>query len=85
MRGLAKERAARLEKIGEPCAGLFEPAGIAAILRSHGFCDIEDLDFPQIASRFGRAILGLAPGQAGVHVVHPKQKQSRAGPGSEGA
>jgi hypothetical protein len=47
-----------------------EPAGIAAILRSHGFCAIEDINFQEIASRFGRAVQGLAPGHAGVHVVH---------------
>src|SRR5208337_5026491 len=72
IRALATERAAQLEKIGERWASRFEPAGIAAILRSHGFCDIEDIDFQQIASRFGRAVQGLAPGHAGVHVVHAK-------------
>ena len=49
----------------------FEPAGIAAILRSHGFSDIEDINFQEITSRFG-AVQGLAPGQAGLHVVHAK-------------
>ena len=72
MRDLVKERAEQLEKIGERWASHFEPAGIAAILRSHGFCDIEDINFQQIASRFGRAVQGLAPGQAGFHVVHAK-------------
>jgi hypothetical protein len=50
----------------------FEPAGIAAILRSHGFCAIEDINFQEIASRFGCAVQGLAPGHAGVHVIHAK-------------
>jgi len=45
---------------------------MAAILRSHGFCAIEDINFQEIASRFGRAVQGLAPGHAGVHVVHAK-------------
>jgi hypothetical protein len=44
----------------------------AAILRSHRFCAIEDINFQEIASRFGRAVQGLAPGHAGVHVVHAK-------------
>ncbi len=52
----------------------FEPAGIAAILRSHGFCAIEDINFQEIASRFGRAVQGLAPGHLGVHVVHAKHQ-----------
>jgi len=72
-RRLATERAAQLEKIGECWASRFEPAGIATILRSHGFCDIEDTNFQQIASRFGRGIQGLASGQAGFHVVHAKR------------
>jgi len=72
IRELAKERATQLEKIGERWASLFDAAGIAAILRSHGFRDIADIDFPEIASRFGRAVQGLAPGQAGLHVVHAK-------------
>jgi len=72
IRELAKERATQLEKIGERWASRFEPAGMAAILRSHGFCDIEDIDYQEIASRFGPAVQGLAPGQAGLHVVHAK-------------
>jgi methyltransferase (TIGR00027 family) len=72
MREWAIERAAQLEKIGERWVSRFEPAGIAALLRSHGFCDIEDIDFPEIASRFGRAVQGLAPGQAGFRVVHAR-------------
>jgi len=76
MREFAKERAAQLEKIGERWASRFEPAGIAAILRSHGFYDIEDINIQQIASRFSGAIQGLAPGQAGIHVVHAKHEQN---------
>ena len=34
---------------------------------------VEDITFQQIASKFGQAIQGLAPGHAGVHVVHAKQ------------
>ncbi len=73
IREYAKERAAQLEKLGERWVTRFEPAGIAAILRSHGFCDIEDVNFQQMASRFGHSVQGLAPGRAGAHVVHAKQ------------
>jgi methyltransferase (TIGR00027 family) len=70
MRGFVTKRTEQLEKIEERWASRFEPAGIAAILRSHGFCDIEDINFQEIASRFGRAVQGLVPGQAGLHVIH---------------
>jgi len=72
LRQIEKARTEQLEKMKERSASRFEPAGIAAILRSHGFCDIMDIDFREIASRFGGAIQGLAPGHAGVHVVHAK-------------
>jgi len=70
LRQLEKARAEQLEKIGERSESRFEPAGMAAILRSHGFCAIEDISFQEIASRFDRAVQGLAPGHGGVHVVH---------------
>jgi methyltransferase (TIGR00027 family) len=72
LRQIEKARAEQLEKIGERSDTRFEPAGIAAILRLHGFCDVEDIDFQQIASRFGRDVQGLAPGHAGIHVIHAK-------------
>ncbi|HTW80902.1 MAG TPA: class I SAM-dependent methyltransferase [Terracidiphilus sp.] len=72
LRQIEKARSEQLEKMGERSATRFEPAGIAAILRSHGFCAIEDIGFHQIASRFGRAIQSLAPGHAGLHVIHAK-------------
>jgi methyltransferase (TIGR00027 family) len=72
MRELVKERTEELEKIGERWVTNFEPVAMAAILRSHGFCDIEDINFQEITSRFGHAVQGLAAGQAGVHVVHAK-------------
>jgi methyltransferase (TIGR00027 family) len=72
LRQLEKARTEQLEKIGERSASRFEPAGIAAILRSHGFCDIEDINFQEITSRFGSTVHGLAPGQAGFHVLHAK-------------
>jgi methyltransferase (TIGR00027 family) len=73
LRQIEKARAEQLEKIGERSDSRFEPDGIAAILRSHGFCEIEDFDFQKITSRFGGAIQGLAPGHAGLHIVHAKQ------------
>jgi hypothetical protein len=69
---LESVRTEQLEKLGERSASRFEPAGIAAILRSRGFCAIEDSNFQEIVSRFGRAVPGLAPGHLGVHVVHAK-------------
>ena len=67
-----KERSEQLKKMNERSVSRFEPAGIAAILRPHGFCAIEDINFQEIASRFGRGVQGLAPGHLGVHVVHAK-------------
>jgi methyltransferase (TIGR00027 family) len=72
LRQLEKERTEQLKKIGEGSDSRFEPAGIAATLRSHGFCAIEDINFQEIASRFGRAVQGLASGHLGIHVVHAK-------------
>src|SRR6202142_1126151 len=74
LRQLETDRTEHLKKIDERSVSRFEPAGIAAILRSHGFCAIEDISFQEIASRFGSAIQGLAPGHAGVHVVHAKHQ-----------
>jgi methyltransferase (TIGR00027 family) len=73
LRQIEKARAEQLEKMGERSATHFEPAGMAAILRAHGFCDLEDIDFEEIVSRFGDAVQGLAPGHAGLHVVHAKR------------
>jgi len=72
LRQLEKARAEQLEKMGERSASRFEPTGMEAILRSHGFCAIEDINFQEIASRFGSEVQGLAPGHLGVHVVHAK-------------
>jgi methyltransferase (TIGR00027 family) len=72
LRQLETQRAEQLKKMGERSLSRFEPTGMAAILRSHGFPEIEDIHFQQIASRFGRAVQGLAPGHLGAHVVHAK-------------
>ena len=76
LRQVEKERIEQLKKMDERLASRFEPAGIAAILRSHGFSDIEDIKFQEIKLRFGRAVQGLAPGHAGIHVVHAEHQQS---------
>jgi methyltransferase (TIGR00027 family) len=72
LRQLDTERTERLKKLDERSVSRFEPAGVAAILRSHGFSAVQDIDFQEIASRFGRGVHGLAPGHLGVHVVHAK-------------
>ena len=73
LRRFETERTEQLKKMDEHSASRFEPAGIAVILRSHGFCAIEDIGFQEIASRFGGGVQGLAPGHLAVHVVHAKQ------------
>ncbi len=72
-RELVQQRTQQLEKMNERWASRFEPAGIAEILRSHGFCDIEDIDFEEVRSRFGGAVQGLAPGEAGLHIVDARR------------
>jgi methyltransferase (TIGR00027 family) len=72
LKQLETERTEQLKKMDERSDSRFDPAGMAAILHSQGFCAIEDIDFREIVSRFGRAVQGLAPGHLGVHVVHAK-------------
>jgi methyltransferase (TIGR00027 family) len=72
LKQIENARAEQLEKMGERSDTRFEPAGIASILRSHGFCDLEDIGFQEIATRFGPAVQGLAPGRAGLHVVYAR-------------
>jgi methyltransferase (TIGR00027 family) len=74
MRDVVTERTQQLERIGERWTSRFEPTQMAAILRAHGFFEVEDIDFQEIASRFGGAIEGLAPGHAGMHVVHARHR-----------
>lgn len=67
---IEKMRAEQLRKIEERSDSRFEPARIAALLRSHGFSSIRDWNYEEIAARFGGSVQGLAPGRLGVHVVH---------------
>jgi methyltransferase (TIGR00027 family) len=73
LRQIERQRDEQLKKMGERSVSRFEPGGIAEILQSHGFRAIEDIDFQEIKSRFGRAVQALAPGQAGLHVVHARR------------
>lgn len=77
IRDVIATRTEELGKTDEPWVSRFKPAGMAALLRAHGFPDIEDIDFREITSRFGHAVQGLAPGHAGLHVIHAKHGQSR--------
>lgn len=72
LRQIEKARAEQLEKMGERSASRFEPADMAAMLRARGFCVIEDIDFREIATRFGGSVQGLAHGHLGAHVVHAR-------------
>jgi methyltransferase (TIGR00027 family) len=72
MREFVAERTEQLEKANERWASRFEPAGIGAILRAHGFSAVEEINFQEIRSRFGGAVQGLARGEAGIHLVHAK-------------
>ena len=73
LRQLDKERAGQLKKLNERSLSRFEPAGMAAVLHSHGFSGLEDIGFQEIASRFGSAVQSLAAGHLGVHVVHARR------------
>lgn len=73
LKHLEKARTEQLKKMGERSVSRFEPAEMTALLRSRGFSDIKDINFQEIRSRYGHAIRGLAPGQAGLHVVHAKR------------
>jgi methyltransferase (TIGR00027 family) len=72
LRQIEMERTEQLRKMGERSVSRFDPPAIAKILCSHGFSAIEDTSFQQIASRFGHAVQGLAPGILGVHVIHAR-------------
>ena len=72
LKQLESKRTEQLEKIGERSLSRFTPSDIATILRSHSFSSIEDIDYQQIATRFGPAIQNLAPGQAALHVIRAK-------------
>jgi len=73
LRQMEMQRAEQLKKIGERSLSRFEPTGIAALLRAHGFSGIEDISFEEIRTRFGTSVHALAPGHAGLHVIHARR------------
>lgn len=72
LRQMEKARDEQLKRIGERSISRFEPATMAEMLRAHGFTVVENIGFQQIASRFGGSVQGLAPGHAGIQVVHAR-------------
>lgn len=70
LREIERARVEALKKIDENSACRFDPAEIAALLNRHGFTEILDTGYSEIVARFGHAVQGLAPGHAGLHVVH---------------
>ncbi|HEX7716101.1 MAG TPA: SAM-dependent methyltransferase [Marmoricola sp.] len=69
-RRLRKAFEHRVAELGEPLTQPFDPGDMAALLRSAGFTEIEDLDRAEIAPRY----LGLAPDApgGGGHVVRAR-------------
>ncbi|GAW52298.1 MULTISPECIES: class I SAM-dependent methyltransferase [unclassified Nocardioides] len=61
---------ARVAEVGEPLSAGLDTADLLALLTSLGFSDIDDLDRPDIRSRY----LGLPPGDAGggAHIVRAR-------------
>lgn len=61
--------AERAAASGEPWLSFFDPAEIAAVLRSRGFSEVEDLGFADMVSRFSPSLgKGLHRGPGG-HVI----------------
>jgi methyltransferase (TIGR00027 family) len=60
----------RVAEVGEPLSAGLDTPDLLALLTSLGFTDIDDLDRPDIRSRY----LGLPPGDAGggVHIVRAR-------------
>jgi methyltransferase (TIGR00027 family) len=56
LRQMEKARAEQLERMGERSATRFEPDAMTELLHSRVFGAIDDIDFHQIASRFGSAV-----------------------------
>jgi methyltransferase (TIGR00027 family) len=61
---------ARVAEVGEPLSSGLDTADLHALLASLGFTEIDDLDRPDIRSRY----LGLPPGDAGggAHIVRAR-------------
>ena len=63
-----EQRAAHVAELGEPWINFLEAQTLHPKLRNLGFCDIEDLGPPQIASRYFPDSLTSAP-QRGGHIL----------------
>ncbi len=73
LRQIEKARAEQLEKMGERSSTRFRAGRAWRRFFAHtDFVTSEDVDYQQIASRFGSAVQALAPGHAGLHVVHAR-------------
>ncbi len=60
-------RATRVAGLGEPWRSYFEPERLHAKLRGVGFCEVEDLGPPQIASHYFGS--GASAAERGGHIV----------------
>lgn len=73
MRAAHEARAARVAALGEPFLSSFEPAGLHDRLRALGFGEIEDLNLPRLAARFGFAGDRVLPERGG-HVLRARTR-----------
>jgi hypothetical protein len=69
---LEKDRIELLKKMDEVRSAVSSRLTLQRFFARTAFAPIEDINFQEIASSIGHAVQGLAPGPAGVHVVHAK-------------
>ena len=75
LRKAHEARAARVAALGEPFLSYFEPAGLHDKLRALGFGEIEDLNLPRLAARFGVAGDRHLPERGG-HVLRARTRSA---------
>jgi len=78
LRAAHEARAARVAALGEPFLSYFEPADLHERLRALGFAEIEDLNLPKLAARFGAAVDRVLPERGG-HVLRARTRSAPAG------
>jgi O-methyltransferase involved in polyketide biosynthesis len=78
LRAAHEARAARVAELGEPFLSYFEPAGLHDRLRALGFGEIEDLNLPKLAARFGFTSGHDLPERGG-HVLRARTGTAPAG------
>jgi len=76
MRASHDQRAARVAEMGEAWLNYFEADQLCAKLTGLGFCEIEDLALPQIASRFFPHRASCVPKRGG-HIVRATTNRSK--------